>query len=65
MDCNIKVLIWSMTGYDESGCDGLEHNLLQPYNTLSNVTGADKSYWGGKELNLFQFEGFNIEHGGR
>ena len=29
MDHNIKILLWSMTGDDESECDGLEWNLLQ------------------------------------
>ena len=65
MDFNMKVLLWSMTGDDESNCDGLERNVLKLDNTLWNVIGVDKSYLGGKELNVLQCEGLNMERDGR
>ena len=42
MDHNRKVLIWSMTGYDESNFDVLEWNLLQLGNAQCNVIGVEK-----------------------
>ena len=45
MDHNIKVLLWRMTGYDESYCEGLERHVLQIGNTLWNVIVFDESYW--------------------
>ena len=52
MDGNIKVLLWSMTGDDEFGCDGLERKLMQLYKILWNVIRFDESYWDRKELNV-------------
>ena len=46
-------------------CDGLEWNVLQLDNTLRNVIGVDESDWDGKELNILQCEGFNMERDGR
>ena len=48
MDFNMKVLLWSMTGDDESGCYILERNVLQLGNTLWNLIGVDESDWDGK-----------------
>ena len=64
MYCNIKVLIWRITGDDEYYYKGLEWNLLQLENVLWNVIGVDESYWYRKELNVFQCEGFNMEPDG-
>ena len=61
MDCNIKVLLWSMKVDDKSDCGSLEHNLLQFDNRLWNVIGSDKSNWDRKELNALLYEGFNTE----
>ena len=58
---NIKVLFWSMEGYDEYDCDGLEWNVFKPDNMLWNMLGVDKLYWDEKELNVLKYEGFNIE----
>ena len=65
MDCNIKVLLWIMTGDDESYCYLLEQGLLQLENTLQNVIGVDESYWDGNALNSLKCEGYDMECHGR
>ena len=65
MDCSIKVLLWRMTGDDESDCYSLKRNVLQLENALWNVVGVDESDWDVKELNVLQCDGFKMERGRR
>ena len=43
MDLKVEVLLWKMTGDDESDQDGLEQNGSQHNNTLCNLIGVNKS----------------------
>ena len=54
MDHDIKVLIWSIIGYDEFDFDGFEQNALQLENIPWNVILVDVSDWYVKEWNVLQ-----------